>query len=164
MSEHGPDADGWREQQFPSGRVDLIAGTRSADHVPRLLEDVLVPASAEPARIELVLARSLRVEVVLAEGLEPPPEGVEILLVEEAYFDQVRPLPETDSWESGPLGPAFVKRFAYFDRKRTCEPGGLGPGRYRFKVEPPDIVVEPESVTLVEGENPPIELRWRYAK
>jgi len=160
-----PDAEGWMEDQLPAGRLDLIAATSETDHVPLLLEDVLVPAAGEPPRLELALARGFRVHVALAEGLEPPPPEVEIVLVEEAYFEQVQALPETDSWDGGPLGNAVVRRFVYFEgQQRTCELAALGPGRYRFKVEPPDIVVEPESVTLVEGENPPIELRWRYAK
>ena len=88
-----------------------------------------------------------------------------MLLLEAEHWDAVRHREEhgMHHWEGGVryrgltmLLPALV-----FGRSGTAEIRGLTQGRHRWKVFPPDVTIETESIDVAPGRNPPVTLRWR---
>lgn len=156
-----PDQDGWFELRLPAGRVDLcIRDPMRAAYASVDVEDVVIQPH-QPCRLEFAMLAGQSVELVLAEDQEPLPERHTVLLVESALWEDVRYRPDRNSWDGGKLGGAILNRFVQFDRDRSATVRGLASGRYRFKVFPDDIELEPGEVVLGEQTSGPVLVRWR---
>jgi hypothetical protein len=67
---------------------------------------------------------------------------------------------EQGTYDGGRLGVPS-SRCVVFDDLRSVTVGGLAPGRFRFKVFPLEIAIEPEWVTITDDHSSPVEIRWR---
>jgi hypothetical protein len=69
--------------------------------------------------------------------------------------------PRHGSWLGARLDGDIRSRLVSFGEGRTAEVFLLAPGRYRFKVFPSEIAIEPEHVEIAHDHPAPVELRWR---
>ncbi len=156
-----PDAEGWYEETLPSGLLDLQARPRfRQDYSAALLENVRIPREGDAPRLVFPMMPGLTARLRLAEDCEPLPGGYELLLVEAEAWDEVGYHVEGNSWDGGRLGSAILQRFVSFDDERAAEVPGLAPGRFRFKVFPPELVIEPAEIVLAEDAAEPVTIRW----
>ena len=158
-----PDPKGWYDILIPSGRYDLqlIDDRHYGVYVPALVEGVQIASEGEPTRVEFVMRKGLRVELRLAEGMEPPPDGHRIFLIEEELWKGVRWIEERDSWEGGSSTAPLIRRMIRFDGEGKARIHGLLPSRFRFKVFPDDITIEPAEIQVDEELTEPVVVRWR---
>src|SRR5262249_6548824 len=151
-----PDPEGWYEVRLPAGRIDLRAQERSpgAGYRPSRVEGFVLQ-SPGPSRVEVAMVRGRSVELHLAPGETPLPEGHMVFLIEAEYWDAVRYVPERNSWDAGPLSETLFQRLVGLGEQGSTV-RGLDPGRYRFKVFPDDVALEPAEVVVGEGTNGPV--------
>ena len=134
-----------------------------AGYLPFRVEGALISLGA-PLRMEFVMNRGIEIELRLDPDAPPLPKGHAVVLVEEESWARIQHDVANNSWDSGGIGNGFFQRFLEFDDKRTKTIRGLAPGRFRFKVFPDDLVIEPAEV-LVDGKtNAPVVVRWHAAR
>src|SRR5262249_30578090 len=153
-----PDQDGWYAQRLPAGRVELSVredGSR-AGYRPIELETELGPR--EPRRVEFSLQIGASLELRLAPEQAALPADHTVLLLEQEIFDEVRV--DEHSWDGGRLGSTVFQRAVRLKPDDSATIRGLAPGRFRFKVFPDDLVLEPASVELGDGPHEPVLVRW----
>jgi len=159
--QRAPDPDGWYEQRLPGGRLDLRASQdMPAEYLPTSVENVLIRPS-EPCRIEFVMQPGQSVELVLAPDGASLSENHTVFLVEAELWEGVHLRPDTNSWEGGKLGAAIRNRHVRFDGEGRATIQGLGRGRFRFKVFPDDVVLEPAEIEIGEKPSEAVLVRWR---
>ncbi len=156
-----PDADGWYESWLPSGQLDLQARDLLSDRRPCLIHGIWVPATGDVPKVEFPMENGLELLLRLAGDEERLPEKNRVFLVEEADWDGVQYDEELNSWLGGNLGSGISRRTVRFEEGGTAKISGLAPGRFRFKVFPPEFAVEPEYVEIEDDQPAPVEIRWR---
>jgi hypothetical protein len=156
-----PDPDGWLEKRLPGGRLDLRASEyEQPRHVPTTVENVLIRPD-EPLRVEFRMLPGKSSELLLASDQAPLPPRHTVLLVEADLWEEVRLGPDRNSLDGGRLGNSIYSRLVQFNQERRATIGGLGSGRFRFKVFPDDIELEPAEVEVGEATTEPVLVRWR---
>lgn len=159
-----PDPDGWFEKRLPSGRLDLrVREDDQPKYVSTSVEDVLIRPN-EPTRVEFMMVPGRSMELYLAEDQRPFSAKHAVLLVEADLWEGVQHRSEGNSWDGGALGSEITNRFVQFDSEGRAMIYGLSSGRFRFKVFPGDIAIEPEFVEVGESAPGKVTLRWRELK
>ncbi len=153
-----PDASGWRQIELPEGEHALFAREDSGSfQTSRRVVQVSAGSTTE-VTFELESAHFL--ELRLAAGSEPFPANHSIVLVPEASWSEVQGQLDGQGirWDWGGVqdDPAGRRQFTLQGQPRF---GGLRAGRYRLKVFPEDVVLDPESIDVpAKG---PVEVSWK---
>ena len=153
-----PDPGGWYRLRLEPGRYDLGISLRRKhpDYMPIEVDGVLVEEHG--ARLLLEAERGHRLELALAEGLEPWPSETLVLLLESERFDSV-------AWQPGGgitgfgMSDVLHSRYLSFEWSRGAIFRGLAPGRYRLRSFPPGLTFEPAEIE-VGIETNAVELSW----
>ncbi len=164
-----PDTAGWFQFEVPGGPIEVIAVLDArSDYLPSELVAVTILPDGQPAQVALVLPRGHELHIQLAEGAELWPQEILAVLVEDSLWDELW-IERSNSggllwnWELTHPGIGFGSsrsvRAALSEQRPIRK---LAPGRYRFKVVPPVISIEPESIEVSGNETEPIELRWSW--
>lgn len=144
--------------ELPLGTHDILLG--SPDRFPILLESVRVESGEDPLELHTASPRLYRATISIAQDLDPLPPDLTVLLLEEEHWDTVKdPTAIGDGSAPYPATTAAAARSLNFSRNRTSTRKSLLPGRYRFKVFPPDITIEPQWIEMGLGDQR-IEIRW----
>ena len=161
-----PDADGWYEDWLPNGRLDLRAGLQFQKdlYAPALLEGVLIPSTGDAPRFEFVLQRLSAVILQLAEGCPVVPEDHSIALIRQEFWAEVRFDDDARTWMGVEFPSSERGGLVFLESLEPTRLNGLSPGRYLFKVFPPDIVIEPSEVVVEEEMPEPVVVRWRWSR
>ena len=96
----------------------------------------------------------------LAKGQESWPRDHGLFLVEEEFWDDVREGSQPGQFSVSGTGLNLLARLARLDSKGPVTIRGIGAGRFRFKVFPGDLAVEPAEIVVEEGLDEPVLLRW----
>ncbi len=160
--DYSPDPEGWFQSDVAVGTVDFMARADMLGYRPLLVPAQAIPVEGSPEPLLLELQRGLEIELRLAEGLEAPPEGTHVFLLETAAWAGLR-YDSEEGWEENEHYPSLshTHRSLHFDDSGRAKLIGLFPGPHRFKVFPPDIAIEPETLDLTGEEREPILIRWR---
>jgi len=165
-SGRAPDTEGWSEVEAPAGSLDFMARADWHGYRPLVVRGYTIPAEGRAEPLVLELERGLEVELQLGEGFEAPPKDAIAVLVEADAWEALQYEREggsrgLDGTERYP-GLTVWRRRLYFDASGRAKLIGLSPGPHRFKVFPPDIAIEPETLELTGEERNPILIRWRW--
>jgi hypothetical protein len=154
---------------LPPGQLDFLVQASEHGYRSARADGIRLELSRAPEPLEFRLERGLVLQLELAG--DPLPRGALLLLVEEEAWPEVRASEQPSEWtfvrfndayvDGGSLypGPAIFARQVAFDDERRATLQGLAPGRWRFKVLPDDVRLEPERLELPRAE--PLVLRWR---
>jgi hypothetical protein len=151
-----PDASGAYEFWLPPREIDLLAVPEEPSllgHAPTLLERVRL--GREPTRIGVELERGVALELHLDDGVEPWPAESELYLLQEGLWD------DSNAWRYlQPLRDLAARTLVVFDAEGRAVLDGLASGRYRFRVHPADVRIEPEVLEVRAGAR--VTLRWDW--
>ncbi|HVS18461.1 MAG TPA: carboxypeptidase-like regulatory domain-containing protein [Planctomycetota bacterium] len=156
-----PDMDpsGWCEKDLPAGPVEI--GVFASDDLHRPERRVLEIPADGVCEAEFRLDPAVSVELRLGPEGGPLPANHVVLLLPEAEWglvtaDTDRVYPKV-SFAALPFDPTR-QRDLRLEPGRARTVGRLAPGRYRFKVFPDDIAIEPEWIDVpAEGV---VDVRW----
>lgn len=148
------DSDLWHEASLPAGPIDLFVSAGRGGYQPARLEHVLVRSDV-PTRVDLRLERGFTVPLQFDPSCGRPPKGYLLVLLEVEADDLVR-------CQGAPL-PRWVheERKVRYNAAGAAKLKGLGPGRYRFRTCPDDLVVMPAELELAFEPTEPIVVAWR---
>jgi len=158
-----PDPDGWRSIEIREGSYELMLRSDRFGYEPLILRSVSIHAD-RTTEVDPGLRRGIDLRLTLAPRSDPLPENHAVFLLEESAWDGVRHSEEDGWWDGGEAHPdsSFYSRLLRFDGE-TATLRGLAPGRYRFKVFPDDIKIEPERVELPVAESR-LEVSWSFVR
>ena len=123
---------------------------------------IIVQPGSPQSVVELQRERGLELRVQIAEGQDPLPSDVVVLLLEAEHAGDVQ---LTDGrWQ---IGPSF--RGLRLLEARRIQPSEkdparaqlLRPGAYRFVAFPDTIAIEPAEVVVTGSESDPLEIHWK---
>jgi hypothetical protein len=154
-----PDAGGWHEFWIDASEPDLLALPLGpfATHAGRLVPRVSLDWD-EPPRVEFVLEPGLELALHASEESGPFPADHGLYLIQEELQG------ELDAARRGAWGPQRVlaeRAQVSFDGDGRALVRGLSPGWHRFRVFPPDVRVDPETLDVGAGTRA-LALRWSY--
>ena len=158
-----PGPASWLDIEVAAGTLDVMFRADQSGYVAEIVEGVIVPPLGS-TEVEVSLHKGIELDLRLAPGMDPPPRDWAILLLEDAAWDEVRHWKEGGGnyWEGGELFPEF----SVFERLLDLSDGvsklrGLSPGKYRFKVFPSGITIEPSVIQLErDDDSREIEITW----
>jgi hypothetical protein len=159
-----PDSAGWHQVELPEGEHEVFASVpggayQAAGHTVKL-----VPNQVSEVVFELEPAFSLKLG--LADGEPPPPAGYSVMLVREQDWPRVRAQRDGErihwTWDGRVESPQAQHSFN-LEQVSGRDFGGLAPSRYRFKVFPEDLLLEPAWID-VPAARELVELRWRLSR
>jgi hypothetical protein len=156
---NAPDTTGWAEVDLPEGNHQLGAWSIDRAYLGVTRDVHIAPDSV--SEVEFRLERSEAVTMRLVPNAQPLPDGHVALLLTDtewelvtADFDEGRP---KVSFAALPFEPGRYREL-FLRPERSQILRGLAPGRYRFKVFPDDVRIEPEWIDVpAEGV---VEVRW----
>jgi hypothetical protein len=161
-----PDQESWYELGLHPGNWKLfVCDPRMAaisGYLPVDGGSIEVQAGSPQPVIELQRQRGLELRVQLAEGEDPLPSDVSVLLLESDRTIDL--LFADEKWQ---IGPSFRGlRVLETRRIQPTEKDAalaqlLRQGAYRFAAFPNTIAVQPEEVMLTGAETAPLEIRWK---
>lgn len=146
------------EFELPLGTYDILIGRPGMN--PARFEAVELTAAPTPYELFVRLEPTHRATFTLPEGSNPLPGGVVVLILEEDAWGSVQDPDQPGGLNSPyPLSTPRTARGLRLrgDAKKTSSL--LAPGRYRFKVLPPDISIEPEWFEMPSRDTS-LEIRW----
>lgn len=162
----GASAETWQESFLPEGRYDFLVFAFDEELEPLYgysrIDGIWVVRDESPARLDFEIKIGLVLILELEVGTAPLPADHIVLFLEEDVYQDVSFCNKTNSWKGGMLGVRLFDRQVLFDRHGDSILRGLVPGRFRFKVFPDDIVIEPTEVVLEEGGTNVFTVRWSW--
>jgi hypothetical protein len=153
------EASGWCEKELTAGPIELAAFTHDGVHrADRRSLDIPTEGVCE---VEFRLGPAVSVELRLAPGGGALPERHVLQLLPEAEWEfstaTLGPGYPSVSFEELPFDPTRQRDIRLWPGRGVLV-GSLAPGRYRFKVFPDDVRIEPEWIDVpAEGV---VDVRW----
>ncbi|MEW6741718.1 MAG: hypothetical protein AB1486_03080 [Planctomycetota bacterium] len=146
-----PDAHGWYEDVFPTGRIDVSVATYDDRRQPAVISGVSISSGQETA-IEIRLQEGYVLDVQLADTSPLFPSDHQLVLVreDEDPEDLFATRNETRCWG----------RFLNLRSLRSGRFKQLATGKYRLLSIPNDLQIEPSAVAVTGGATTPIQVRW----
>ncbi|MEO6710342.1 MAG: hypothetical protein ABI054_05960, partial [Planctomycetota bacterium] len=156
------DQDGWQSTRVVAGRTEVRIQAADLGYVSAFaVADV--PPSGD-ARLEFALEPGLRVAFQLETKFGAAWTNHEIYVLEPESWDGVQwTLDDRGGHLEGGAGfplDSISERRLSFDEGGLARLKCLAAGRYRFKVVPNDVTLEPESIDLTGDTTEPIAIRW----
>ncbi len=158
------DTQGWFTVDLKPGPYRLFASDLYSEptlYLPVDAGTVLIK-DTEVQQVEIPRERGLELDVQLAEGQQPWPKEVVVLLLETATSDQV--VLDKSGWTVGQAyrGISVVaSRNVYFDPGGHTRITALRPGPHRFIAFPDTIAIEPTEVVVTGHEIEPLKIHWK---
>jgi hypothetical protein len=158
------DSEGWHQVELPEGEHEVFATVsggeyQAAGHTVHLV-------ASQVSEVVFELEPAFRLKLGLADGEPPLPAGYSVILVREQDWARVRAQRDGErihwTWDGRVESPQAQHSFD-LEQVSGRDFGGLAPGRYRFKVFPEDLLLEPAWID-VPAARELVELRWRLSR